>query len=195
MEAVGEWADSLVKVVRGEEAAAIRNIAEFQKLLTEAIQQRNRLKALVDTYEKSPFRTELAARLPREYQQIKKQPDVARVWILDGGLQVETRPIEAEWEGQRYALGAFVIRIGGTGAVTVWSEAPTHPDGLHHPHIGRSGVACFGNATALVAKLAGESRYSECFALVIRWLKTGYSPELAEARIEEWPVVPGVEVV
>ncbi len=127
--------------------------------------------------------------LPAEYSKIMAEPDVAAIFLVDAGTHVKTKPLFVECEGEKYAVGSFIIRIDEQGVVSVWSEQPLHPEGIPHPHIAKNGGPCFGNATDAITKAAANKKDCETVHYVIRWLKQGYSPELTVVKIEEWPKV------
>jgi hypothetical protein len=129
-------------------------------------------------------------RAPADFVAIRKMPEVRRLSIVDNGIHVETEVIHAEHGGRRYALGRYVVRISSVGGVAVWCEETLHPKRVPHPHIHLDGNACFGNAVEAIAKNAAYHRYHDTVALVIRWLAKGYTPILANSKIEEWPEVP-----
>ena len=166
-----------------------KSIADAQQKLTDLYRQRKDLEALVLSFQSTPFVQSTLHRLESDFQKMESEPDVAWITIVDKGIHVKTQPIEIEHEGARYMVGAFVIRVSEDGHVSVWSEQPAHPKGIPHPHIAKDGGPCLGNASDVIARAAGEHRYYDTVKLVLRWLKDGYTPELASVKIEEWPVV------
>lgn len=108
------------------------------------------------------------------------------------GLMVETVPIALERDGRRYDLGPFRIHISPEGHVAVWSEAPKHPEGHHHPHIDKTSLECFGNITLAVAKYATSYRFADALEIIVRWLRS-YRPETTLMPLEEFPSEPIVE--
>jgi hypothetical protein len=125
--------------------------------------------------------------------------DIARLRPMDGvedvridpedGLLVTTGPIVIERDGRRYDLGPFRIHLAADGDVAVWSEAPRHPKGHHHPHVDRVSLECFGDVTLAVAKLATGYRFADAVALIMRWLRS-YRPETTLIPLEEFPSEP-----
>lgn len=181
------WLERLPAKIRTDIAGYEKEIRRYQEAL--AITYRNKLEfeAVLALLTPASYAKEIRKRLPADFWLIKKLPQVARVGIVHEGLHVETVPIEIEHAGKRYDLGSFVVRVNAKGMVTVWSEAPTHPNGIPHPHISKDGVACFGNATDAITKHAAQFRFYDCVSLVLRWLTQGYTPALALWKIEEWP--------
>jgi hypothetical protein len=188
-QAVNTWVEAWPAALRGEIAKVEDLIRAHQEILAMNYRSKRELEVVLDGYMSAPYVKEIRTRLPADFRKIKELPEVARVGIVHEGLHVETVPIDIEHDGKRYTLGAFVLRINARGGVTVWSEAPTHPKGIPHPHISKNGVACFGNATDAITKHAAQFRFYDCVLLVVLWLTRGYTPALALVKIEEWPEV------
>jgi len=164
------------------------NIESAQRWLAELLRSKRELEEHIQAIDATPFVQATLGRLPRDYRQIKAHPDVAIIAVVNDGIHVETRPLHVEHEGKRYAVGSFTIRIGRKGTVNVWCETPLHPKGVPHPHIAKDGGPCFGNATNAILRAGADHRYHDVVTLVLRWLKQGYSPQLASVKIEEWPL-------
>jgi hypothetical protein len=179
--------EGAVDQLRSEGSESDKRIAEYQLVLAQELRRKLEIETLLRAFLDSPRVSEAVASLPGQYRRIKAEPDVAKLAIVDGGLQVETKPLEIEYQGVRYDLGPFVIRVGRRGVVSIWSESPRHPGGVPHPHIAKDGGPCFGNATDAILKAGADHRYHDAVTLVLRWLKDGYSPQLASVKIEEWP--------
>lgn len=165
-----------------------RDIAEAQERLRLLNQTRREVLNIAEAAKKADLFTQTVTRLPEDHRRITCHPDVACVYTRDGGVHVETRLITQTYRGNRYLLGRYTIRIGSAGEVSVWGIETRHPGGIPHPHLARSGVACFGTASDAIIGAAGELRYADCILCILRWLKEGYTPESAETKIEEWPV-------
>jgi len=178
--------EDLIKSLAGIDAA----IEQAQKDMAGLLRSKRELNDYIRTHDQLPFVQEAVARLPGDYRRIKRDPNVAMIAVLKDGIHVDTWPLHVEHEGRRYAIGSFTIRIGRRGAVSVWCETPLHPKGIPHPHIAKDGGPCFGNATSAILQAGAEHRYYDAVTLVLRWLKDGYSPQLASVKIEEWPRLP-----
>ncbi|HSD12039.1 MAG TPA: hypothetical protein VLC10_00640 [Patescibacteria group bacterium] len=188
-ETVSLWTDELPALIREDVKNMDRKIQDAQRDLADLTRRKKESLALLEAFDRSSFAREAKARCAKDFLSIKADPRVAGITFIDDGFHVETRPLEASHRGAKYALGAFVIRVGKRGTVSVWSEAPTHKDGIPHPHIAKEGGPCFGNATDAIAKAGGEQRYADAVRYVLRWLTEGYTHALAAVKIEEWPYV------
>lgn len=133
---------------------------------------------------------ELVDRITSDFGKIRAMPDVASLRThAENGVLVETVPIVFERDGRRYDLGPFFIHVALEGQVAVWSEAPKHPNGHHHPHIDKTSLECFGNITLAVHKYIAAYRLAETIELVLRWIRT-YNPDLTLIPLEEFPSEP-----
>lgn len=139
--------------------------------------------------EQAYYRTAVT-RMAEDKTSIQLMPEVEQLVVVDGGVHVYTKPIIVDWQGQQYVLGSYAIRATGTGSVCVWAVETTHPHGVPHPHIAKDGLACFGQATDAIMKASADFRMADVMRYVIAWLVHGYTPDLAEHKIEEWISVP-----
>ncbi len=185
---VAGWSGYVEKNFRDELAKIEETLAELQKRQAEAYRQKRIYEAMLAQFTSPAFTTALKFRPREDFAALLADQDLADMRFLDDGLHLVTKPIVIAHDGRRYQLGSFTVRLGKYGAVAVWSEAPRHPKGVPHPHIAKDGVPCYGNASDVIAKAAGELRIADLFRLMVRWLRDGYSPESAEVKIEEWPV-------
>ncbi len=128
-------------------------------------------------------------RLDEEWKKISALSDIEDLAVVDDGLQAYTKPIVMKYNGTMYDVGSFIIRISKYGTISVWSENPTHPNRVPHPHIGKDDVPCFGNATEAIIRAASTFRLADAISYALRWLRDGYTPELALVKIEEWPKI------
>lgn len=186
---VSLWTSELPLLITADLLNIDRKIEDAQRDLADLVRRKKESLALLEGFKKSTFVAETRGRMPKDFAAIKKDPHVARLTLVEDGFHVETVPIEIEHGGRRYAMGAFTIRVAKRGTVSVWSEAPTHEDGIPHPHIAKEGGPCFGNATRAIADAAGEQRYADAVRYVLRWLIEGYTPAIAAVKIAEWPYV------
>ncbi len=157
-------------------------IAVIQKNIRQYIQ-------LLEVLKSDQYASNARERLGEEWKKISALSDIENLAIIDDGLQAHTKPIAMKYNGVMYNVGSFVIRVSKYGTISVWSENPTHPDRVPHPHIGKDGTPCFGNATEAIIRAASALRYADTFSYVLRWLRDGYTPELALVKIEEWPTI------
>src|SRR5687768_9099652 len=184
-----KWTAELPVLIAADIVNLERKIEEAQRHIAEYTRSKKESLAMLETFSKSTFIKEVHGRLPKDFAAIMRDPNVARLTIVDDGFHVETAPLEILHDGKRYAMGAFTIRVSKRGSISVWSEAPTHKDGIPHPHIAKDGGPCFGNATRAIAEAGGEQRYADAVRYVFRWLTEGYTHALAAVKIDEWPYV------
>ncbi len=169
------------------------NIEKLEDDLAKQLRERQVQITRIKAMENSAFVRDLHERLPREFGEMRHIEGVSAVRIVDDGVHLETESIVLEYGGRRYDLGPFVIRLDPTdGHVEVWSEAPRHAKGHHHPHINRKSLACYGNVTIPIAKFMAAYRFADAARIVMRWLKT-YSPETTLIPIEEWSAISTTE--
>lgn len=186
---VDEWTDDLPKLIREDIANIDRKIQDAQRDLADLTRRKKESQALLDGFANSDFAKGAKERAPKDWAAIARHPLVADVSLVEEGLHVRTVPIEIPHGGATYAFGAFTIRVSKRGTVSVWSEGPTHKDGIPHPHVAKDGGPCFGNASDAITRAGGEQRYADVIRYVLRWLTEGYTPSLAAVKIEEWPKV------
>ncbi|MEY4744530.1 MAG: hypothetical protein RL272_475 [Candidatus Parcubacteria bacterium] len=189
VETVATWTDDLPELIRADVKNIDAKIQDAQRDLADLTRRKKESLAILEAFDRSSFARETKARSAKDFLAIKADPCVAAVAFFDDGFHVDTRPLEIAHRGNRYALGAFTIRVAKRGTVSVWSEASTHKDGVPHPHIAKDGGPCFGNASDAIARAAGEQRYADAVRYVLRWLTEGYTHALAAVKLEEWPYV------
>lgn len=166
------------------------DIQSAQARLQHAYRLIEEYQALLALSEQGGLAVEAAKRLPKDYQGLKDHPEVAQVYMCDKGVHVETKVLIARHDGKRYRLGSFMVRFNEFAGVTVYGHEPLHPQQIPHPHLPRGGTPCYGSATTAVAKAIAQFRLLDCFNLILRWLKDGYTPSTADVKIEEWPLEP-----
>ncbi|HTK59977.1 MAG TPA: hypothetical protein VL283_02120 [Candidatus Baltobacteraceae bacterium] len=182
---IAEWAESLDKASEQYRT----EIRQFQEAI--AIKQRflRETEATAASVRDSAFVKRAKERLPDEFRTILALEGVASAAFVENGIQVVTGDLQIAWNGRRFAIGPLRVRVNALAKVTVWSEAPRHPDGIPHPHVDDFTSPCFGNAGERVAKLLADHRYGDAFAVIMSWLVRGYTHELARHKIEEWPEI------
>jgi hypothetical protein len=185
---INHWVDCYAEGIRKEVASLDEKAAVAMKELAAYMRSRQEF-ALVLAFLGAPgYARRAKKRLATDLDALRSSPDFQGLSVVDEGLHLATKRIIIEHGGRNYDLGFFTIRIGRNGRVSVWNDEPTHPRRLSHPHINEDGSPCFGNATEAIIKAASEFRYYDAACLTLRWLKDGYTPELAAVKIEEWPL-------
>ncbi len=187
------WGDDMPRMLRGLVDQGERDIVLYQEHIARRQRETTIYRGVLAQLERKGGKTEIVRRALSDIAAIRKEPLVERLDAFKDGLHVHTRRIVAEEDGVRYDLGSFVIRIDYDRSVSVWNEAPTHPEGIQHPHIPKHGGPCFGNASNAIAKATGTFQYLDAIRYVIRWLAEGYQHDLASTKINEWPTVQPAE--
>ncbi len=163
-------------------------IDTLQDELAKMLQKQRDLAIQMNALANSTFQEELRKRLPKELADLKRIPGYVDVAIVDDGVHLTTECITLEHEGQRYPMGVFTVRLDPqSGKVDVWTDAPLHPDGHHHPHVERRSLACYGNVTLAILKSMAAYRYKDAAETVIHWLRS-YNAATTLYPITEWPV-------
>jgi hypothetical protein len=133
---------------------------------------------------------DLGERNAEDFRRLRAMPDIVSFRVsADDGLLAETVPIALEREGRRYDLGPFRIHLSPGGKVAVWSEAPRHPQGHHHPHVDKTHLQCFGNVGLAIVKQATAYRFADAVELIVKWLRS-YWPQSTLIPLEEFPSEP-----
>jgi hypothetical protein len=198
--AAGEPTDAagLAELLRGELFADLSVLTDEARARREKIRElegqlAEQLRGLEDTNRRRrAIEGDLALReqssgLEREAAAILAMPGVLDATVVDRGLHVRTEPVVIAWAGRRYDLGGFIVRLDmQRSTLDVWSEAPRHPDGHHHPHVDAMHLQCFGSVSVSILKCLAKFRYAEALEIVLRWLNT-YNPDNTLYLIEGWP--------
>ncbi|MEY4723645.1 MAG: hypothetical protein RLZZ324_1158 [Candidatus Parcubacteria bacterium] len=187
---LAEYAEECVTALLEDYAGDIERlndrIKQLESSLTDHINQQRRLQMRYDAMAASPFVSGLRDRLPDDLALMKGMPGVTAVRLVDDGIHLETEDVVLTHGATTRNLGPFVIRLDPSGTVEVWSEAPRHPGGHHHPHIDRKTLTCFGTVSAPLAKHMSDFHYADAARIVLRWLRT-YNPVSTLHKLEEWP--------
>ena len=187
-DAVGKWIDDNPAFWDKKIREVDLIIQRLQNELADCHKARRQYISFIESHRSLKSNVEGRARIARDYRSMRTRPDVVGIEVVDEGIHLRTAPIVIASGGKDYDVGRFTVRLAVNGAVSVWSDAPTHPKGVPHPHVDEDGVVCLGSATEPVAKLAAEYRFGDAFDLLLKWLAVGYAPELARHKIEEWPL-------
>lgn len=135
-----------------------------------------------ETSETVEARNELWAKL-------LKDPRVVSIEMVDEAYQMVTSPIMFVDGSTKRPLGSFGARINDLNEVFVWSFDSPHPDRVPHPHISVCGHKCFGNVGPSIHDELIVRNVPGAFLMMLDWLEDGYDPQLADVKIEEWPVL------
>lgn len=182
------WVNSLPDALKGEVQKQRKELERLRRERERIMRvYQDALRALKAMDDGTTTRTLLES-LPQQWEAIRKNPHVADISQVGEGLHITTVPIVIDYDGHRYRLGRFVIRLNKDGVLTLWNLELLHPKGIPHPHIDDIGHPCYGNASAAIESALAEHRYADAVQYVTRWLVDGYEPSLAQHLIIDWPV-------
>jgi hypothetical protein len=188
--ALHEFAEGLVgrqlESVRKEAKEVDFDIIMLQEKLAEKLLEQRNLAVTMNALRESSLQEELRKRLPGELSALRKLDGITRVEVVEEGIHLTTEPIVLEHEGERYPMGVFTIRLDPQNCkVEAWTDAPLHPDGHHHPHVGKIELSCYGNVGLALIKAMAAYRYLDAGTITMRWLRS-YNEATTLYRIEEW---------
>ena len=107
--------------------------------------------------------------------------------VEDDRIVARTYPITVtSRDGDDYDLGTFqvVIRLDADD-VRITKISGEKPDGYPHPHVSSSGVPCFGNIGAPLAKMLAEGQYAAALSVLLQFLRS-YNPGDAYIKLEHF---------
>lgn len=185
---LAEWQDRVVKTFLDRQTALQAQVVRLQRELADTLGQLRALNASLSGLQADPLRHS-DERLRGTAETILAEELVDSVTYVQDGLHVHLKPLIVEHEGARYALGTLTVRLNLSSQVYVWSDKPTHPRGIAHPHVDAAGNPCLGNATQAVIQALTQDRLADAVRYVLNWLQYGYTPELAaHHKLTEWPL-------
>lgn len=132
--------------------------------------------------------TESLAARNETWKQLLNDRRVDSLEIVAGAYQVITAPIVFTDGEIRRPLGSFGIRINERSEVFVWSFNSPHPKRVPHPHISACGAKCFGNVGPAILDELIARNVPTALLMILDWLEDGYDSQLADVKIEEWPI-------
>ena len=123
-----------------------------------------------------------------EYRQLRQMvPDALASVRIDGEVVVlDTHPIDIDFEGGTYSLGAFEIRLDlHRSDVRIHGRNGQEVSGYPHPHVAGDGRPCLGNMTAVVADMLGRSDVVGLAVGLLQFAKS-YNPDNPYVDIRRW---------
>lgn len=130
----------------------------------------------------------LAAR-DEMWKQLLNDRRVDSLEVVAGSYQMTTTPIVFTDGEVKRPLGSFGIRINERNEVFVWSFNSPHPERVPHPHISACGAKCFGNVGPAILDELMARNVPTALLMILDWLEDGYDSQLADVKIEEWPIL------
>lgn len=198
VDAASQWVDGTSPEIAKQLTKMDERICRLTKDLARVQRDRADLLRVQDAFKSKCHVADLLEGLPMQWRRIARHSRVEHVTLIEDAIHVTTKPVVIEYQGKRYPIGPFTIRVGKSGILSIWNEERAHPAGIPHPHVSAYGYPCFGNATTAVYEAAAEHRYADVIAWVITWLFDGYQHDLATHKVTEWPyesVSPSGQVI
>lgn len=129
----------------------------------------------------------------RNIEAIRNIPEIARIvpalkYIIIYTNEIISYPIE----GKRYRFGKFKIIIDLVSHdIRIYNlsfqvDAYWHPS--QHPHIDGEGKPCWGTLAETIMVLLNEREYSSLISVIIDFLKSVNTEDMAGRFYKEWPV-------
>ncbi|MBI2633206.1 MAG: hypothetical protein HYW78_02325 [Parcubacteria group bacterium] len=159
-------------------------VQDLQQQLITAIRLKNNKEALLGVAD--DIHSEEQSLL--EFDNLLANSDIENIEIDTAVIKVYTAPIIIAYNGDKYDIGKFEIKLhtnGADGCVKMFNRT-RRANGAHHPHINDEGKPCLGNISEVLPHLIAERNYGPAIALCIQYLKSYEDGEGYEV-IEEWP--------
>jgi hypothetical protein len=122
------------------------------------------------------------------WEELRAHPSFVSISVVEGGINLVTKPLALTYDGRRYPLGSFVLRLNVSGDLFVWCSNSPHPQRVPHPHISAAGDMCYGNMALTIERTAFvERNFPKVFRLALELLTEGYDPKTTITPITEWP--------
>lgn len=153
-----------------------------------------RLEAVSHAIEKRTAEKKTDEELRTEFDKLLQFPLVEAVKIEEEEIKVFTGTICVSFDGQRYEIGNFLIRIGTVdeGYVIITNLCTTSDRGYNHPyqldnHEWRLDKTCFNELTDNIKQLLREKDYPPLIVVVLQILQTAESCSAED--LEGWKKV------
>ncbi len=159
---------------------------EAIKKSRQAGEQQRMLNALRDNPE------DVTAKRQRELANVLAMPDVIGMVVDENEtIHVYTGLIYITYEGRRYRVGSFDIRVNFPIASLTIVNMTGKRDGRHHPHVFEDGRVCLGQIQEYVTMMLQHERFEELITIMVQFLKQ-FKYEDRRYSVTEWPVAePG----
>lgn len=203
IESADNFADALERALKAslEEKAPPRKKVEGSDELEDlsVTYQRVSDEALASERESIQMRSQAAAELGKEYDQLCQVKKVTSVSVTDKEIEVHTDTLYCTdpATGNVYEMGRFKIRIPlNSGNPVRWKNLTRQVDGydtkMMSLHVYKNEKACLGNTGPWFKKLISERKFADAAKLAIAFVET-VNPEDTRTYkyIDRWPKVRG----
>lgn len=155
--------------------------------------------ALAAERESIQMRSQAAAELGKEYDQLCQVKKVTSVSVTEKDIEVHTDTLYCTdpSTGDVYEMGRFKIQIPlNSGNSVRWKNLTRQVDGYDYKmmalHVYKNGKACLGNTGPWFKKLISERKFADAAKLAIAFVET-VNPEDTRTYkyIGKWPKVRG----
>ena len=124
-------------------------------------------------------------KIQEQFERLSRWPGVARVHCEQDAVIVDTEPIIIEFEGKRFRVGTYQVRIGAMGDIKITNQCPLPLKAYwDHPHV-QHGIPCLGGMEPSVSAWLAEGELEAVIGFLLDFLHT-YHPESAYGPIDLW---------
>lgn len=167
--------------------ACDENAGKARKALASGMRQKKDFQARLNNLREGPLRFR-EEELVKEFDQLAASPYVTGVKCRDGYIDICTTPIFIDYDGARYEIGRFRLRLNDTGHIGIDNVDNTSDStDWHHPHVSRR-TPCFGNLNESLGKYLADRQFAVVVSLLYRFLEQ-YNPHRGVKDIRHWKEV------
>ncbi len=175
----------LEKKVRECDEAIASASQEMSRQIRERRSVRTELQRLIDQELKSE-----EERLAKEFDALCASKSILSLEFSGRELCVYTRTVHIDWQGKRYRIGRFLLRLSEDGRISIANLSNTaQGTAMHHPHVSDPQRPCFGNIQESLVKLLAAREFAAAVSLLFRYLES-YNPHPGVGDITHWKEVP-----
>ena len=165
-----------------------QDVAKHRATLTKTLKRKE------DIQELMRYKTETDETYIREYNKLKKLPDLEAVILHDEYIELHTKPIFIKHNDNLYRMGKYRVELYMDGYVNITST--TNSKEFCHPHVNEDGEPCLGNISDILPEMLAKRKYLAAATVMIEYLKSyaqggNYKPYL---DIECFPKATAEEI-